>query len=229
MQISSIKIYDLTPFTALDFPDTLAAILWFGGCNMRCPYCHNSDIVFGKNEKDFSEVVDFLTKRKAILEGVSLCGGEPTIHKDIIQICKIIKTLGYKIKLDTNGAKPDIVQELLDKNLLDYVALDFKAPKHKFKTITKLDAYEKLLQTLQILNKSDIVFEVRTTVHTELLDESDIIEISKVLFDSNFRGEYFIQNFTDGGKTLSNLPAQTKPLNIKNLKLLVKFNSRNFA
>ena len=109
------------------------------------------------------------------------------------------------------------------------VKLDFKAPKNKFYTVTKSNQYDNFLKTLQILIQGDVTFEVRTTVHTALLNEEDIQEIASILLKNNFKGEYFIQNFIEGGKTLTKLPSQTKPLNIKKLTLPFKFTPRNFA
>ena len=226
MQSDGIKVYDLTPFTLLDFPDTPAAILWLAGCNMRCPYCHNPDIVFGKNSKDFSEVVAFLRKRKGLLEGVVISGGEPTIHKDIVSICQKIKDLGYKIKLDTNGSLPKVVEELLQKGLLDFIALDFKAPKEKFIEITKSNSYKNLLQTLAIVVQSHIPYQVRTTVHTALLQEEDIQKIIDTLGAYNVE-KYFIQNFVDLGKTLQKLPAQIRVLQ-RNFVSNIAIEYRNF-
>ena len=226
MQSDGIKVYDLTPFTLLDFPDTPAAILWLAGCNMRCPYCHNPDIVFGKNSKSFDEVVAFLERRKGLLEGIVLSGGEPTIHKDIVSICQVIKDLGYKIKLDTNGSLPKVVEELLQKKLLDCIALDFKAPKEKFIDITKSNSYENLLQTLALVVQSGIPYQIRTTVHTALLQEKDIQKIIDMLVAYNVE-KYFIQNFVDLGKTLQKLPVQRKVLK-QNFTSTMKIEYRNF-
>lgn len=227
MQNSNIKVYDLTTFTLLDFPDTPAAIIWLAGCNMRCAYCHNPDIVFGKNELSFDEVLKFLKKRKRVLEGVVLSGGEPTLHKDIVNIAKEIKSLGYKIKLDTNGSRFEVLKKLLDENLLDYVALDFKAPKEKFVDITNSDSYESLIKSIKILKDKDIEFEVRTTVHTDMLNEDDIEKIVKSLKEVGFNRNFYIQNYKNSGKTLKELQDQKKVLDTKRFKEpFIKF--RNF-
>ncbi|BCD63053.1 pyruvate formate lyase activating enzyme [Nitratiruptor sp. YY08-26] len=227
MQGNGIKIYDLTSFTLLDFPDTPAAILWLAGCNMRCPYCHNPDIVYGKNEKDFSAIVQFLKKRRGLLEGVVISGGEPTIHKDIETICATIKDLGYKIKLDTNGSLPQVLEQLLAKDLLDFIAIDFKAPKSKFLAITKSKSYENLIESLHILNRYRIPYQVRTTVHTDLLDERDIEEIIALLEKIGYTKTYYIQNFINLGKTLLPLPEQKRKLS-QNFKASFPIAYRNF-
>ncbi|MCW9026800.1 MAG: anaerobic ribonucleoside-triphosphate reductase activating protein [Thiovulaceae bacterium] len=122
-------IYDITKFTHLDYPEHLACIIWFSGCNMRCDYCYNSDIVFSKQGKyNTEDAIEFLKKRVNKLDGVVLSGGEATGHY-LYQFCEDIKELGFDIKLDTNGTYSRAVKELLDLNLIDYVALDYKAPK----------------------------------------------------------------------------------------------------
>ena len=227
MQRDSIKIYDLTPFTLLDFPDTPAAILWIAGCNMRCPYCHNPEIVYGKNKMEFSRAVEFLQKRKRVLEGVVISGGEPTIHKDIATICQTIKDLGYKIKLDTNGSLPEVLQELAQRGLLDYVAIDFKAPKEKFIALSRSDSYRNLLQSIKILQDFSIALEIRTTVHTALLQEEDIQSIILALEDLGYKGKYWIQNFVKNSATLEALPEQERRL-AQNFEASFAIEYRNF-
>ncbi|MGE3613975.1 MAG: anaerobic ribonucleoside-triphosphate reductase activating protein, partial [Sulfurimonas sp.] len=130
--LSAKVIYDLTTFTHVDYPDHLSCIVWFSGCNMRCDYCYNKDIVFAKDGKySYDDILDFLKTRVGLLEAVVLSGGEATSH-ELLPFCREIKKLGFKIKLDTNGTNFSTIKELLDANLLDYVALDYKAPKDKF-------------------------------------------------------------------------------------------------
>ncbi len=227
MQRDSIKIYDLTPFTLLDFPDTPAAILWIAGCNMRCPYCHNPEIVYGKNKMEFSRAVEFLQKRKRVLEGVVISGGEPTIHKDIATICQTIKDMGYKIKLDTNGSLPEVLQELAGRELLDYVAIDFKASKEKFIALSRSDSYDNLLQSIKIVQEHRIPLEIRTTVHTALLQEEDIQNIILALENLGYKGTYWIQNFVKNSATLEALPEQERKL-AQNFEASFAIGYRNF-
>ncbi|WP_281950766.1 anaerobic ribonucleoside-triphosphate reductase activating protein [Nitrosophilus kaiyonis] len=228
MQNNNIKVFDLTTFTLLDFPDTPAAIIWLAGCNMRCPYCHNPDIVFGKNSLNFDEVIKFLNKRKRVLEGVVISGGEPTLHKDIFKICKSIKELGYKIKLDTNGSNPDILKKLIEKGYLDYVALDFKGPKKKFENIAKINSYEQTLESIEILIQSDIEYEIRTTVHTLLLNENDINEIIDILKNMGYKKRYFIQNYIHIDKTLKDIGFQERFIEGSLLEKKIDIEFRNF-
>ncbi len=205
MQSDDIKIYDLTTFTLLDFPDTPAAIIWLAGCNMRCPYCHNPDIVLGRNELDFDSVLTFLQKRKNVLEGVVLSGGEPTIHPHLIQIAEDVKALGYKIKLDTNATRPKVLENLLQRDLLDYVALDFKASPQRYKEVTSLDGFFSFLHSLRLLQKSAIPFEIRTTVHPDLIRSEDMATMLRLLQEEGYRGSYFIQKFVHHTKLLGSL------------------------
>jgi pyruvate formate lyase activating enzyme len=225
------KIYDLTPFTILDYPNKIAAIIWFSKCNMRCPYCYNPEIVFESEGKDLSEnkVISFLRKRVGLLEGVVLCGGEPTLYKDLISFAKKIKDLGFLIKLDTNGSNPYVVNVLIKNHLIDYVALDFKAPFGKYFSITKFNDIDKIKDSLEILVNSDIDYEIRTTVHPDLIDENDINEIISYLEMINFKKTYFIQKFIFS-KTIGNLKNPVRDIDKSKIKKTNKFKIgfRNF-
>ena len=198
-------IYDITPFTLLDYEDYPSAIIWFAGCNMRCQYCYNPDIVFSKGQKSTKEVLDFLKHRQGLLEGVILSGGEATNYNKLQDFCKDIKSLGYKIKLDTNGTNTSMIKELLKNNLIDYIALDYKAPKNKFYEITKNRNFSSFEKTLTYLINSKINFEVRTTLHNDLLDEDDINCVISDLVKKGYKNCYYIQNFKTDVATINNL------------------------
>ncbi|MCK5284279.1 MAG: anaerobic ribonucleoside-triphosphate reductase activating protein [Alphaproteobacteria bacterium] len=215
-----LPIYDLTPFTMLDFPDKCAAIIWFSGCNMRCPYCHNPEIVKGKGNTKIDDVLNFLEKRKSLLDGVVLSGGEASIYPGLPDFVRKVKEMGYAIKLDTNGTRPDLVKNFLEHGYLDYIALDYKAPPEKFKRITGFQKFETFLETLSILCKQNTVqFEIRTTVHTSLLNEQDITAIINDLSSKNYIGTYYVQNFQNNNDspTLEILPPQERILDISQL------------
>lgn len=198
-------IYDLSTFTHLDYPDHLACIVWFSGCNMRCDYCYNKDIVFSKSGKySYNDVLEFLKSRQNLLDGVVLSGGEATSH-ELVDFSKEIKKLGFKIKLDTNGTSPLHVEQLIDLNLLDFIALDYKAPKEKFTQITHSNKYEEFSQTLDLLLKKDFNFEVRTTLHSDLLHVEDINNIIKDLIKRGYKNNYYIQEFLDTGVSIASL------------------------
>lgn len=227
-----LPIYNITPFTLLDFPGKTACIIWFSGCNMRCGYCHNPEIVKGKGRDSTGDVLAFLEKRKGLLDGVVLSGGEATLYKDIIGFAEQIKGLGYAIKVDTNGTRPDIVKKLLQKKLLDYVALDYKAPAPKYKKVTATQLFKSFDETLSHLClQSRVPFEVRTTVHHDLLDEQDITDIMCDLSGRGYRGVYYVQNYINNGNpTLGHLSPQKQKLDVRKLPLPKDFSIefRNF-
>ena len=212
--VNSLKsekcIYDITKFTHLDYPDHLASIFWFNGCNMRCDFCYNKDIVFAKEGSyTLEDALAFLHTRKHLLDAVVLSGGEASSY-DLTVFCQEIKKLGFLIKLDTNGTNPLHVKKLLDLDLLDYVALDYKAPQYKFTQITHSNKYDEFSKTLDLLINSDIEFEVRTTLHADLLNSDDI---NHILLDLKARGydkAYYIQEFLDTQNNIGNLQKSSK-------------------
>ena len=172
---------------------------------MRCDYCYNKDIVFAKRGTySYNDVLDFLKTRVGLLDAVVLSGGEVTSH-NLVEFCKEIKKLGFLIKLDTNGINYDSIRELVESNLLDYIALDYKAPKNKFFRITKSNNYNQFSATLDFLIQNGIKFEVRTTLHFDLLNEDDINTITKDLKTRGYKNKYYIQQFLDTGTNIGNL------------------------
>ncbi len=210
-------IYDITPFSTLDYPDHLSAIIWFGGCNMRCEYCYNGDIVFSKGSKSVDFALEFLKKRVGRLEAVVLSGGEATLYEDLVGFAKEIKDLGYKIKLDTNGTHPKVIKELLDNKLLDYIALDYKAPLEKFYEITKNKNFSSFEHSLELLVKQNIYFEVRTTLHNDLLNVDDINEMINNLKNKGYKGRYYLQRFVENVKTIGGVKSPKSSFNISKL------------
>jgi pyruvate formate lyase activating enzyme len=205
-------IYDLTSFTHLDYTNHLACIVWFSGCNMRCDYCYNKDIVFAKDGKySYRDILDFLKTRVNLLEAVVLSGGEASSY-ELVPFCRKIKELGFKIKLDTNGTNFLHVKELIDLNLLDYVALDYKAPKAKFTQITHSNKFDEFSKTLDLLIKGNVEFEARTTVHADLLNSDDINEIIIDLKERGYKNSYFIQEFLETDKNIGDLKLPKKKL-----------------
>lgn len=209
-------IYSITPFTLLDYPDKTACIIWFAGCNMRCTYCYNPEIVTGKGEYSFADVKKFLLSRQHLLDAVVMSGGECLLSEGIIDIITEIKSMGYLVKVDTNGSRPKILKQLINNQLIDYVALDFKATKAKTFQITKADFYAEFVSCLDILLKSDIQFEVRTTVHSALLDQNDIDEMVLTLTELGYRGKYYIQHYRNESETIGNPGPSFINFNVKN-------------
>ena len=214
---SAKVIYDITKFTHLDYPEHLAAIFWFSSCNMRCDYCYNPEIVFAKSSAySLMDALEFLKTRVGLLDAVVLSGGEATLH-NLVEFVQEIKKLGFLIKLDTNGTNYESVKELLDLELLDFIALDYKAPQYKFTQITHSDKYEDFSKTLHLLIESKIDFEVRTTLHYDLLDEHDVNLIIQDLKCKGYQGIYYLQKFVETGSNIGNLH---NPQNNFNPKLL---------
>lgn len=212
-----LPIYSITPFTLLDYPHKSACILWFAGCNMRCLYCYNPEIVLGKGTLSFEKVLSFLHTRKKLLDAVVFSGGECTLHKNIIPLIAAIKKMGFAVKLDTNGSKPHVLKQLIDKQLMNYVALDFKASQSNFNTITQSNLFLPFEKTLQILTESGLPFEVRTTVHSDLIDEKELRLMIHYLEQHKYKGNYYIQHFVNGVVTLAKLGYSSRSVANKNL------------
>ena len=192
--------------TLIDYPGRVAATVFLVGCNFRCPFCYSSELVLPEKIKEHpsiskEEVLDFLKEKAGLLEGVVICGGEPTIQLDLPDFMREIKDLGYFIKLDTNGSNPEMLESLIKEGLIDYVAMDVKAPKAKYADTVKgnisADVIEK---SINILKNSKIDYELRTTVvpgvHTkeDILAIVDWIKPAKKYFMQNFRGEKTIDS-----------------------------------
>ncbi|WP_442787179.1 anaerobic ribonucleoside-triphosphate reductase activating protein [Flavobacterium suncheonense] len=205
-------IFSITPFTLLDYPHKAACILWFTGCNMRCLYCYNPEIVLGKGKISFDEALTFLTTRINLLDAVVLSGGECTMHKNLIPFVEQIKALGFDVKVDTNGSHPEVLQQLMHKELIDYVALDFKASESKYKQVTQSDLFSAFEKSLHLLLQNKVPFEVRTTFHSDLIDEPELRSMIRYLESKQYSGNYYIQHFVNEVKTLGDLPRSSREI-----------------
>jgi len=205
-------IYDITPFTLLDYPDKTACIIWYAGCNMRCGYCYNPDIVLGKGKISIEEVIRFLKSRKGLLDGVVMSGGECTMHPTLTTFAQEVKKLGLLIKVDTNGSRPEVLKKLYENGTLDYVALDFKATPQKFQSITRSNLFTPFEKSLSFLIDNSIPFEVRTTVHSKQLSSEDIYCMRDFLLKAGYRGTYYLQHFVNDAKTIMKLDASDKSI-----------------
>lgn len=199
-------ICNITPFTLLDYPNKSACILWYAGCNMRCLYCYNPEIVLGKGAITFSETISFLKKRKGLLDAVVFSGGECLIHKNIVEQINEVKALGFLIKIDTNGSNSKVVKQLIHDNLIDYVALDFKALKPNYNAITKSNLFDEFENSFELLLASTIPFELRTTYHSELISDVELDEMIHFLEYKKYKGNYYIQYFKNNVETIEKLP-----------------------
>lgn len=219
-QRAAVPFHAITPFTMLDFPDRVACIVWVAGCNMRCGYCHNPQIVLGQGSMGEEEIFEFLTRREGLLDGVVLSGGEATSWRGLFDFATKVKAMGFALKLDTNGLRPDVVARLLEGQLLDRIALDYKAPPTKFRRVTGVKAWSRFSSTLDLLcGQNAVPFEVRTTIHSDLLDEEDVLAMASDLAGRGYRGTYAIQQAVSGEvrSTLGDLP--DNKLSINQLRL----------
>lgn len=179
----------------IDYPEKISCVLFSSGCNFACPYCHNPELA--KNNPSVcigeTEIFDFLESRKNFLDGVVISGGEPTIHGDIHSICKRIKAMGYPVKLDTNGSKPDVIKNLIDEGLVDYIAMDIKTDPVRYSYFTKFGCDStNILSSIQIIMNSKIDYEFRTTSVKPFVDVSAIEKISRIISGAN---RYVLQHF----------------------------------
>ncbi len=199
-----MKISGFDKLTLLNYPGLVACTIFTKGCNFKCPFCHNSELIDMNSEYetiDEEEIIKYLIKRKNILDGVCISGGEPLIQKNIKILIKRIKDLNLKVKLDTNGSNPTLLKELLDEDLIDYVAMDIKNSFDKYDitsgTKTNLNNIKK---SIKIIENSNIDYEFRTTIIKEYHVLKDIINILKCL---NKKSKYYIQNFMDSDGVLN--------------------------
>lgn len=187
--------------TLVDYPGKVAATVFTVGCNFCCPYCHNPELVLPELIKKQptiteKEILDFLKERQKLLEGICITGGEPTIQPDLIDFIKKVKDLGFSIKLDTNGSCPNVLNNLIEEKLIDYVAVDIKAPEEKYKIFSKdKKIIEKINKTIKLLKQNKIDYEFRTTLAPNILNEQDILTIVDWI---KFAPCYFLQRFQSG-------------------------------
>lgn len=204
-------ILGLNKTTLLDYPEHVAATIFTGGCNFRCPFCHNKDLVFvdeGLSSQAVAqistdEIFSFLKKRRGILSGVCITGGEPTLQPDLPNFLKQIKDLGYLVKLDTNGYQPDILQLLVEQHLVDYVAMDIKNSPEKYALTTGIPYIDicKIKDSVSFLrSQTSISYEFRTTIVRELHDKNDMIVIADWLANTP---AYYLQSFIDSGRIIA--------------------------
>ncbi|MEE3349093.1 MAG: anaerobic ribonucleoside-triphosphate reductase activating protein [Candidatus Gastranaerophilaceae bacterium] len=196
--------------TLIDYPQKIASVVFTQGCNFRCGYCHNPELLsasktYGITTTD--EYIAFLKTRLGKLDGVVITGGEPTLQSGLYEFIYKIKNLGFSVKLDTNGTNPDILNKLIRNNLLDYIAMDIKAPLRKYTQITNVNVSIKdIKNSIKIIIKSNIEHEFRTTVIKSQISPEDIIEIGKII---NGAQRYYLQKF---------IPSKILDINLLNEK-----------
>lgn len=198
-----MKICGLQKTTLLDFPGHVAATIFTGGCNFRCPFCHNSDLLGNDAESLYSEeeILRFLKKRSGILEGAAITGGEPTLQPDLRSFILKIRELGYKIKLDTNGSRPEVLRSLCEDGLIDYVAMDIKTCKERYPVVAGIPSLKinEIEKSVEFLKQGTVPYEFRTTVVRELHCAEDFHKIGLWLSGCS---NYYLQNFVDSDNVL---------------------------
>lgn len=186
-----MKIGGLVKFTLIDFPGRPAAIVFTQGCNFRCRYCHNPELVYPHlftEPMAEEEVWSFLERRQGTLEGVVVSGGEPTLHEDLPAFMARLKALGYATKLDTNGSRPAVLKELIEKKLVDFIAMDLKAPLEKYAAITGVEISPAVLEeSMKLIRQSGLAYEFRTTYDKEVLTDDDIKALETLTEHKNYR------------------------------------------
>ena len=197
-----MRLGGLQKMTLLDFPGRVACTVFTLGCNFRCPFCHNTPLVTGEGAQEYptEAFFAFLEKRKGLLDGVAITGGEPLLHADADAFIRRIRGLGYKVKLDTNGAFPDRLRALIDEGLVDYVAVDIKNSREKYAlTAGAENILPKVEETVRLLLEGRVEYEFRTTLVDELHEPEDFAKIGQWLQGAP---RYFIQQFVDSGDIL---------------------------
>ncbi len=197
-------IKGLQKLTLLDYPEKTACTVFTGGCNFRCPFCHNASLVtkFNSDEISESDFFELLNKRKNVLQGVCITGGEPTLMPDLYEFIYKIKSLGYLVKLDSNGYRPEVIKSLVNDKLIDYIAMDIKNCEEKYSLTTGITDIDmsKIKESINFITNCGIDYEFRTTVVKELHTPTDIEAIGLLIKDAK---KYYLQTFIDSGDLIS--------------------------
>ena len=210
-----MHIAGLQKMTLLDFPGKVACTVFFQGCNFRCPFCHNSDLLPGQGQPlmDDQELLDFLQKRKGLLDGVCITGGEPTLQPQLLSLMRRIKELGYAVKLDTNGSRPQVLRQLVEAGVVDYVAMDIKNSREEYSKTAGMN--ESLLtqveESIRYLLSGAVDYEFRTTVAKPLHTAASIEAMGNWVAQWGKPKRWYLQCYVDRESVLgSGLSAPTK-------------------
>lgn len=200
-----MKLHGLQKMTLLDFPGRVACTIFTGGCNFRCPFCHNALLVTELDNSslfDEDEIIDFLVGRVGLLDGVCITGGEPLMHPSLGKFIGRIKSLGFPVKLDTNGTFPATLEDLISDGLVDMVAMDIKNSLEKYGVTAGLEKFDSapIEQSISLLLEGRVDYEFRTTVVRELHETRDIEKIAERIAGAR---AYYLQNFTDSGNLIA--------------------------
>ncbi|MDD2208506.1 MAG: anaerobic ribonucleoside-triphosphate reductase activating protein [Bacilli bacterium] len=198
-----MNISGLEKLSVTDYPGYVSCIVFTQGCNFNCLFCHNSSLIpFKKGSITEEEVLAYIEKRKNILDGVVITGGEPLLQSNIKEFIKKIKKIGLKVKLDTNGSNYTLLKELIDNDLIDYIAMDIKSDMTNYEQLTgfKKNNFDSIKDTIKLIENSNIDYEFRTTIIKEYHNLDNIINICKLI---NPKSKYYLQNYIDSENVLT--------------------------
>ncbi len=217
-----MNIQGYQKLTLLDFPGKTAATVFCGGCNLRCPFCHNASLVLnpreGENREE--EVLSYLEKRKGILEGVCITGGEPLLQPDLTDFMEKVKNMGFSIKLDTNGGDPERLKLVLATGLVDMVAMDVKSAPESYAVACGREVeISRFLESVRILQTGNVPYEFRTTAVKGIHSEADFHHLAELLAGEE---NYFIQGFVDSGNVMKKGCSAFTPEEMKKILQIVK-------
>lgn len=210
----------LQKMTLMDYPQVVSCIIFTQGCNFRCPFCHNSSLLDGiyENEITETEILDFLEKRKGLLDGVVISGGEPLLHSDIHSFLKKVKELGFLVKLDTNGSNPHLLKKLVEEKLVDYVAMDIKNSPEEYSLASGTEKFlDKITESKDFLLQNSVDYEFRTTIVKGIHTKDSLLSAAKWISGAK---RYFLQNYKDSGEILS--PTGLSPFNDEELQIILQ-------
>lgn len=206
-----MKIAGVQKTSFIDFPGELSTVLFTAGCNLRCPYCHNAELLSDANLNESQDWIEWLNKRKKNISAVVISGGEPTLQKDLVEFLVDLKSGGFKVKLDTNGTNPDVIEEIIEKKLIDYIAMDLKGPKETYLEFSRNEfIWNNIQNSIKLIIEKAPDYEFRTTVTKELISDYDFTSCTDLIKNSK---RLYIQNFKDGDQVLAgrgNLNSATK-------------------
>ena len=208
-----MEIQGFQKMTLLDFPGKVAATVFLGGCNLRCPFCHNASLVTHIDPSAAcgeDAVLSYLTKRRGVIDGICVTGGEPLLRTDIAPFLEKVKALGLLVKLDTNGTFPDRLRALVEAGLVDYVAVDVKNAKERYAATVGLEGFDvtPIERTLQFLREGAASYELRTTVVREFHDADAIRSLAEWIEGAP---RYYLQTFADSGDLIASEPLHPVP------------------
>jgi len=217
-----VEIKGIEKFAPLDFPGFISSTIFLGGCNFRCPYCHNADLVLRPltlPTMPMDYFISYLDARKGWLEAICVSGGEPLLEEELEVLLHVIKDRNLQVKIDTNGSLPQRLMELLETKLVDYVAMDVKAPLRRYKQVTRSDVAEAdIARSLGVIRNSGVPHMFRTTVVPGLVGEEDLLEIAKILKGA---GLFQVQQYSPG-HTIDRNYLQIKPYSGEEIQKMAK-------